>query len=168
MKLTVKLCLIISFLLPASLKAQDSIKLMCPLNEAVVVPPPKNVMQLDEPDLCIVLVSIPDTIVKAVTMGRVTNVVQSEEEQGKWEVVFFCRFKNKEYYFWYTGLSKPIVRKNDVLKSGQALGYIKPGEKIELLMYDFETPVDPLKYLDCKGVLKASDPIEQKSTAQIR
>jgi hypothetical protein len=168
MKLTVKLCLIISFLLPANLKAQDSIKLICPLNEATVVPPPKNVMQLDEPDLCIVLVSIPDTIVKAVTMGRVTNVVQSEEEEGKWEVVFFCRFKNKEYYFWYTGLSKPIVRKNDVLKAGQALGYIKTGEKIELLMYDFETPVDPLKYLDCKGVLKASEPVEQKQNAQIR
>ena len=168
MKLTVKLFLIISFLLPASLKAQDSIKLICPLNEATVVPPPKNLMQLDVPDLCIVLVSIPDTIVKAVTMGRVTNVVQSEEEEGKWEVVFFCRFKNKEYYFWYTGLSKPIVRKNDVLKAGQALGYIKTGEKIELLMYNFETPVDPLIYLDCKGVLKASDPVEQKLNAQIR
>ena len=155
MKRTVKLCLVVSLLLPASLLAQtDSIHLICPLNEAVVVPPPKNMIHLDEPDLCIVLVSIPDTIVKAVTTGRVTNVVPSEEEQGKWEVVFFCRFKNKEYYFWYTGLSKAIVHKNDVLKEGQALGYIKSGEKIELLMYDFETPVDPLKFLDCKGVLK--------------
>jgi len=157
MKRTVKLCLVVSFLFPVTLLAQDSIHLICPLNEATVVPPPKNVIHLDQPDLCIVLVSIPDTIVKAVTVGRVTNVVPSEEEEGKWEVVFYCRFKNKEYYFWYTGLSKAIVHKNDVLKEGQALGYIKSGEKIELLMYDFETPVDPLNYLNCKGVLKSSE-----------
>ena len=157
MKRTVKLCLVVSFLFPVTLLAQDSIRLICPLNEATVVPPPKNVIHLDQPDLCIVLVSIPDTIVKAVTVGRVTNVVPSEEEEGKWEVVFYCRFKNKEYYFWYTGLSKAIVHKNDVLKEGQPLGYIKSGEKIELLMYDFETPVDPLKYLDCKGVLKSGE-----------
>lgn len=155
MKRTVKLCLLVFFLHPIGLLGQDSIRLLCPLNDAVVVPPPKNVIHFDEPDLCIVLVSIPDTIVKAVYSGRVTNVVQSEEEEGKWEVVFFCRFKNKEYYFWYSGLSKLIVRKNDALKPGQALGYVKPGEKIELLMYDFETPVDPLNYLDCKGVLKS-------------
>ena len=155
MKRTVKVCLLAFLLLPAGLLAQnDSIKLICPLNEAIVVPPPKNLIHLDEPDLCIVLVSIPDTIVKAVYTGRVTNVVQSEEEVGKWEVVFFCRYKNKEYYFWYSGLTKALVHKNDVLKEGQPIGNVRSGEKIELLMYDFETPVDPIRYLDCKGVIK--------------
>jgi hypothetical protein len=132
----------------------DNIHLICPLNEAIVVLPPKNQIHYDEPDLCIVLVSIPDTAVKAVTSGRVTNVVQNEEENGKWEVVFFCKFKNKEYYFWYSGMTRVIVKRNDVLTEGQPIGYIKPGEKIELLMYDFETPIDPIKYLNCKSFIE--------------
>jgi hypothetical protein len=70
------------------------------------------------------------------------------------EVVMFCKYKDKEYYFWYTGLEKVIVRRNESLKEGQAIGFIKPAGKIELLMYDFETQVDPTKYLDCKNVLK--------------
>ena len=144
-------------LLPYNLMAQsDSIRLTCPLNEAVVVPPPKNAIKYDPPDLCIVLTSVPDTIVKACTNARVTNVVQSEEEDGKWEVVIFCKYKNKEYYFWYTGLEKVIVKKNEALKEGQTLGFIKPSGRIELLMYDFETPVDPTKFLvGCQKTLRA-------------
>ena len=134
--------------------AQDSIRLSCPLNDAVVVPPPKNQMQYDQPDLCIVLVSIPDTVVKAVTAGRITNVSPSPDDEGKWDVVMFRKYNNKEYYFWYVGLDKSVVKRLDNVKEGQALGYIKSGEKIEMLMYDFETPVDPLKHMNCQGVLK--------------
>lgn len=141
--------LVMFLLLPATLLAQkDSIWLKCPLEEAMVVPPPKNIMRFDEPDLCIVLVSVPDTTVKACITGRVTNVVQNDD--GKWDVVFYY----KDYYFWYSGLSKVIVRRNDNLKTGQSIGYIDPGGKLEFLMYNFETPMDPVKYLDCKKVLK--------------
>ena len=155
MKRLVKLCLLLCFFLPKSLLAQnDSIRLYCPLNEAVVVPPPKNVMHYDIPDLCIVLQSIPDTVVKACSAGTITNVTKSEDENGGWEVVIFTRYKNKEYYFWYSGLDKIVVRRNEAVKPGQALGIIKPGGKIELLMYDFETQVDPTRFLECKGVLK--------------
>jgi hypothetical protein len=141
--------LVIFFLLPATLQAQkDSIWLKCPLEEAIVVPPPKNIMRFDEPDLCIVLVSVPDTTVKACITGRVSNVVQNDD--GKWDVVFYYR----DYYFWYSGLSKAIVRRNDNVKTGQSLGYIEPGGKLEFLMYNFETPMDPVRYLDCKKVLK--------------
>ncbi len=141
--------LVMFLLLPATLLAQkDSIWLKCPLEEAMVVPPPKNIMRFDEPDLCIVLVSVPDTTVKACITGRVTNVVQNDD--GKWDVVFYY----KDYYFWYSGLSKAIVRRNDNLKTGQSIGYIDPGGKLEFLMYNFETPMDPVKYLDCKKVLK--------------
>ena len=137
--------------LPLYMQGQnDSIHLLCPLNEAKVVLPAKNLIHYDETDFCMMLVSISDTEVKAVTNGIVTNVVQSEEEDGKWEVVFTTKYKNKEYYFWYTGMTSIIVRRNNVIKEGQTIGYIKSGEKIELLMYDFETPVDPAKYLDCK------------------
>jgi hypothetical protein len=155
MKRLVKLVLLVALVLPCRLMAQkDGLRLVCPLDDAIVVPPPKNAIQFDPPDLCIVLASVPDTVVKACTGARVTNVVQNEDDGGKWEVVMFCKYKDKEYYFWYTGLEKVIVRRNESLKEGQAIGFIKPSGTIELLMYDFETQVDPTKYLDCKNVLK--------------
>lgn len=156
MKRLVKLAFIAIILIPYNLLAQnDSIRLVCPLNEAVLVPPPKNAIKFDPPDLCIVLASKPDTVVKSCTNARVTNVTQNEDDGGRWEVVIFCKYKDKEYYFWYTGLEKVVVRRNDALKEGQPIGFIKPGGKIELLMYDFETPVDPTKYLSCEKTLKA-------------
>lgn len=154
MKLLVKYCLLAAAAAaPAHLFAQkDSIKLLCPLNEAIVVPPPKNVIHYDESELCIVLQSIPDTIVKSVGTGRVTNTEFTEESKNG--VVLFVKVNGKDYYFWYTGLDKLLVKRNDVVKIGQPLGYVASGQKIELVMYEFETPVDPVKYLDCKGVLK--------------
>lgn len=156
MKRLVKLAYIAMVLIPCNLLAQsDSIRLVCPLNEAVLVPPPKNAIKFDPPDLCIVLASRPDTVVKSCTNARVTNVTQNEDDGGRWEVVIFCKYKDKEYYFWYTGLEKVVVRRNDALREGQPIGFIKPGGKIELLMYDFETPVDPTRFLSCEKTLKA-------------
>jgi hypothetical protein len=154
MKRLVKLALLSGLLFPCTIMAQNaSIRLTCPLNEAIVVPPAKNAIQYDPPDFCIVLTSLPDTIVKACTGSIVTNVVKNEEGD-KWEVVIFCKYKDKEYYFWYTGLEKVIVKRNERLKEGQTIGFIKPSGTIELLMYDFETPIDPTKYLECKNVLE--------------
>jgi hypothetical protein len=48
-----------------------------------------------------------------------------------------------------SGLSKPVVKKNQKIKMGEPIGYLHPGEKIELLLYDFETPLDPKKYMKC-------------------
>lgn len=147
------LVIIIFSLLPQQLPAQkDSIRLFCPLEEAVVVPPPKNAIQYDPPDLCIVLTSLPDSIVKSVANARVTNV--EIDEEGKYGVVIFSKINNKDYYFWYTGLNKTVVSKNTLIKAGQPIGIIAPGGKVEMLMYQFETQLDPSKYLDCKNVLK--------------
>lgn len=158
MQQLVRAAMFAAVMLPSALMAQtDSIRIICPLNEAVVVPPPKNVIRYDIEDLCIVLTSIPDSVVKACTNARVTNVVQNPDDNNKWEVVIFCKYRSKEYYFWYSGLEKAVVRRNDVLKQGQPIGYMKPGGKIEFLMYDFETQVDPTKYLDCQNVLKADN-----------
>ncbi len=143
-------CGVVFFIMTASdLSAQkDSIWLKCPLDDALVVPPPKNIMRYDEPDLCIVLVSIPDTTVKAVISGRVSNVIKNED--GKWDVVFY----HKDYYFWYSGLLHSMVKRGDNVMTGQPLGTIPMGGKLEFLMFNFETPMDPVKYLDCKNVLK--------------
>jgi hypothetical protein len=51
-------------------------------------------------------------------------------------------------------LNKTVVSKNTLIKAGQPIGIIDPGGKVEMLMYQFETQLDPSKYLDCKNVLK--------------
>ncbi len=146
---TVKACLFIvllcsSFAADAQIQA-DSIWLKCPLDEAMVVPPPKNTIHWDEPDLCIVIHSKPDTVAKACYAGRVSNVQLNDE--GKWDVVFYY----KDYYFWYSGLEKALVKKNENLKVGQPVGYIAKGGRLEMLLFKFETPLDPTKFLDCKS-----------------
>lgn len=149
----VKCCfLALLFGMSVSHAQPNKFPLLCPLEEASVVPPPRNAVKFDEPDLCIVLTSIPDTVVKALGSGRITNV-ENNEETG-YGLVLFARVDGKEYYFWYTGMNKLLVKRNDTVKPGQPVGYISPGSRIELTMYEFETPVDPLKYLDCKGVLR--------------
>jgi Peptidase family M23 len=150
MKLVVKVCVLILLItIPARTLAQnDSLKLLCPLNEATIVPPPQNQMKWDQEDLCIVLVSSPDTVVKAVGAGRITNIEYTEESGNG--IVLYCRVKNKEYYIWYTGMTKVLVKRNDVIKPGQAIGYLPAGERLEVTMYEFETPVDPLRHLNCR------------------
>lgn len=146
--------LVMLFSLPLAMLAQvdTTFRLQCPLLDATVVPPPKNAIQYDPPDLCIVLMSKPDTVVKSVIDARVTNT--EIDEDGKHGVVLFARIKGQDYYFWYTGMTRALVRRHDVVKAGQPVGNIAPGGRVEMLMYQFETPIDPTKYLDCKGVLK--------------
>ncbi len=148
----VKAFISLVLIIPIGLSAQqDSIRLICPLDEAIVVPPPKNVLKMEDPDYCISLTSVPDTVVKAVASGRITNVEFDDETKNG--VVIFARLNNKDYYFWYTGMNKLAVRKNELIKQGQPIGFISPGEKIEMTMYQFETPIDPTKYLNCKNVI---------------
>lgn len=145
----IKIYLLIAFLyLSLSLLAQksDTLKLSCPLNEAIETPVEKQPYSLGEEELKIVLRSLSDTTVKACTSGTITNVMRDED--GTWIVIF----NNKDYYFWYSGLSKTAVKKGQKIQNGDAIGYLKPGEKIELQAYDFETPIDPKKYLDCRKV----------------
>jgi hypothetical protein len=136
------------FCLPLSVLAQkkDTLKLSCPLYDAVEPPPEKQPYSLGIPDIKIILTSATDTTVKAVIAGTITNVMRDEE--GKWQIIFY----NKDYYFWYSGISRSAVRKGQKLQNGEAIGYIQPGQKIELKVYDFETPLDPKKYLDCGNV----------------
>jgi len=140
-----KYLLLFLLLLPAVLHAQkkDSLKLACLLDNAIVSAPEKPGINTGPVELKIVLSSATDTVVKACTDARVSNVERDEE--GKWEVVFF----QNNYWFWLSGLSKPVVKKNQKIKTGETIGYLQPGEKIELLLYDFETPLDPRKYMNC-------------------
>jgi hypothetical protein len=118
------------------------LRLSCPLNEAKEVFE-KQPYSLGK-ELKIILSSTSDTTVKAGVNGTVTNLQQDEDR--KWIIVF--NYKN--YYFWYGGISKPLVREDQKIKAGDPLGIIAPGGKLELHFFDFETPLDPKKYLDCK------------------
>lgn len=117
-------------------------RLICPLNEATEVFE-KQPYSLGK-ELKIILISPSDTTVKAGVMGTVTNLQQDEDR--KWIVVF--SFKN--YYFWYGGITKPLVKEDQKIKAGDPIGIIAPGGKLELHFFDFETPLDPKKVLDCK------------------
>ncbi len=137
--------LIVFFCLPFILTAQkkDTLNLLCPLNEAVEPAAEKQPYSLGVEELKIVLKSPSDTIVKACINGTVTNVMRDED--NTWMVMF----NHNDYYFLYSGISKTSVRKGQKVQSGEAIGYLKPGEKIEFQVYDFETALDPKKYLDC-------------------
>jgi hypothetical protein len=117
--------------------------LACPLNGGYQPAQPKQAYEYDKPPLNIILTSATDSVVRASIDGVVSKVQRGEEG---YEIVFY----HNDYWFWYSGISKTAVRANQKIKAGDALGYIEPGQQIELLIYDFETPIDPKKYLDCK------------------
>ena len=136
---------IIIFGLSFNLQAQkkDSLKLICPLNESVEPPAEKQPYSLGVTELKIVLTSPTDTTVKACVAGTITNVMRDDD--GTWIVMF----NSKDYYFLYSGITKTPARKGQRVQTGDAIGYLKPGAKLEFQLYDFETPLDPKKYLSC-------------------
>jgi hypothetical protein len=117
-------------------------RLVCPLTEATEVFE-KQPYSLGK-ELKIILSSPSDTTVKAGVAGTVTNVQMDEERK----YIVILEFKN--YYFWYGGITKPLVKEDQKIKAGDPLGIIAPGGKLELHFFDFETPLDPKKVLDCK------------------
>lgn len=144
--------LLLFFCTPLVLAAQrfkktvkkDSLTVLtCPLLAAIESEPEKPAYTLGTPEKKIVLSSAMDTLVKACISGKVTNVQQDDE--GKFEIIFY----HNDYWFWYSGISKATVRKGQELKEGDAIGILPAGQKIELLIYDFETQLDPKKYLNC-------------------
>ena len=84
-----------------------------------------------------------DTAVQAVHDGAVVLVARTEDT--KYDVVI----QYKTYYFWYAGVLDPKVRQKTKVKAGDVIGIYKPGDMLELLMYNAEEPVNPRKYLKC-------------------
>ncbi|MBK8953608.1 MAG: peptidoglycan DD-metalloendopeptidase family protein [Chitinophagaceae bacterium] len=123
---------------------KDSIRLQCPLNGASLVQQDTSGYHWDKHDQKIVLAS-KDTLVTACHDGKVSNIQMNEE--GRWEVVFFF----KDYYIWYSGLSRVYVKKNQSLKAGQPVGYLFPGHELELMVYKFEMQLDPRKLMECNA-----------------
>jgi hypothetical protein len=136
------IALLVMLSLPALSQKAITIKISCPLTDAKEVFE-KQPYSLGK-DLKVILSSATDTTVKAGIAVTVTNIQRDEDKT--WIIV--CEYKT--YYFWYSGITKPLVREDQKIKAGDALGIIAPNGKLELHVFDFETPVDPKKVLDCK------------------
>jgi len=117
--------------------------LVCPLNEAIEPPIEKKSYSLGGEELKVVLTSPSDTIVKASTTAVITNIMR--EEGGTWTVMF----NSADYYFLYSGITRTSVVKGQKVKTGEAIGSLKRGEKMILQIYDAETALDPRKYVNC-------------------
>ena len=142
----IKICLVVAicfYSFTVSGQKNDSLKLVCPLNDAVESRAEKKSYSLGAEEVMIVLTSTSDTIVKACTKGTVTNVMPNGD--GTWMVMF----NSPEYLFVYSGITKTSAGKGQRLQSGETIGFLKPGAKLEFRLSDSESPLDPKKYLSC-------------------
>ncbi|MBS1573784.1 MAG: hypothetical protein JST09_00655 [Bacteroidetes bacterium] len=125
-------------------KRIDTLNLLCPVPGAIPQSPSVEKGTGYKGDLKVSFKSINDTLFLAPVPGKIDLVTIGEG--GKYEMVM--HYYN--YNIWFTGISKSLVKKNDIPKKGQPIGIISPGDEVELLLFDDEEPVDPKKFLDCK------------------
>lgn len=122
----------------------DSLQLKCPLTSGtlrVIRASDKDYQKTSE--YGVMITSKIDTVVRAVHDGAVSIVERTED--NKYDVLIQYR----SYSFWYVGVLNPKVKKRAVVKAGDIVGTYKPGDLLELLMFNSEEPVNPRKYLKC-------------------
>jgi hypothetical protein len=116
--------------------------LICPFEKGMGLEPTEP-YRWDQPDMKIIMVSKTDTVVRSCMDAKVSLIQPAED--GSYELVIYY----KEYYFWYTGLGKVWVKKNQNIKAGEILGIYTPGHELEFRMFNNEEPMDPRRYLQC-------------------
>jgi len=141
-----RIALLFSFLIPVLfVQAQsDSLKLICPLVNGTS----KSIRASDKDyqkssEYGVILTSKIDTTVQAVHEAAVVIVTRTEDT--KYDVVL--QYRN--YYFWFAGVLAPKVKQGSKVKPGDIIGTYKPGDMLEMLMFQREEPVNPRKYLKC-------------------
>ncbi|MES1219063.1 MAG: hypothetical protein ABUT20_26385 [Bacteroidota bacterium] len=115
----------------------------CPMQNGIMKSPTQEGYGY-KGDLKMIIKSVTDTLLLSPVDGKIDLITLGEE--GKYEVVMH----HNDYDIWFIGVSKMLVKKNDVMKKGQPIGNIKPGDEIEFLLFNNEEPIDPKKLLDCK------------------
>jgi hypothetical protein len=144
MKMKIFIALPVSLFFSILVFAQkDSLILNCPMNDAIMRNQ-KGDYKFNAPDMLVVIVSKTDTAARACISGKVSSVVRNTE--GSYDVVMFY----KKYNIWYSGITKPLVIKGAMVKAGQPLGLVPPGNELEFLLYKEDTPVNPREFLLCK------------------
>src|SRR6185503_6490885 len=116
----------------------DSLQLKCPLTSGTL----KTIRASDKDyqktsEYGVMITSKIDTLVQAVHDGAVVIVEKSED--AKYDVLIQYR----SYSFWYVGVLDPKVRKKAKVKAGDIIGLYKPGDLLELMMFNSEEPVNP-------------------------
>jgi len=122
----------------------DSLQLNCPLTSGtlrIIRASDKDYQKTSE--YGVMITSKIDTVVRAVHDGAVTIVERTED--SKYDVLIQYR----SYSFWYVGVLDPKVKKRAKVKAGDIVGIYRPGDFLELLMFNSEEPVNPRKYLKC-------------------
>lgn len=134
---------------PATIFGQDNLKLACPFDKGTGREP-KEAFTWDPKDEKVIMISMNDTIARSCIEGTVSNVSQADE--GGYEIVIFY----KDYYFWYYGVSAPLVKKGERVTVRQPIASYTKGNELEFRMFKNEKPLDPRPFLECK-ILKATD-----------
>ena len=140
-----RLAFVVTFIAIASVVVgQDSLQLNCPLTSGTL----KTIRASDKDyqktsEYGVMITSKIDTIVRAVHDGSVSIVERAED--ARYDVLI----QYKSYSFWYVGVLDPQVKKRTKVKAGDIIGGYKPGDMLELLMFNSEEPVNPRKYLKC-------------------
>ena len=125
---------------------KDTLRLGCLLNDYAFVRKEKPAIDMGQEEPSLTISSSTDTLVRA-PVDLVISTVR-RIENGRYEVVAY----HQDYFLWITGIATTAVRKNQKIRKGDTLGMLPAGSPLELLLYDFETPVDPAPFLDCKPV----------------
>ena len=122
----------------------DTLQLKCPLTSGtlkIIRASDKDYQKTSE--YGVMITSKIDTVVRAVHDGAVSIVERTED--NKYDVLIQYR----SYSFWYVGVLAPKVTKRAKVRAGDIVGIYKPGDFLELLMFNSEEPVKPRKYLKC-------------------
>jgi hypothetical protein len=126
----------------------DELVLDCPLANGA----PKTIRASDRDyqftsEDGVVFVSKTDSIVLAIHTGLVLSVERADDKTYDMIVGF------KDYYFVYSGILSPTVKRFSKLKPGDIVGTYKPGALLELTVYLIDKPISPAmvrKYMKCK------------------
>jgi hypothetical protein len=149
MKKALQIFTFLFLLFPVFLKAQittsnvQKMTLHCPF-ENPFGREPKEAYTWDPPDQKVIMISNVDSIVHSCIKSKVVKAEPAED--GNYEIVI----NNGEHYFWYYGIIKPLVRRGDDVKPGQAIAVYKMGTELEFRMFLDEEMKDPRELLECK------------------
>jgi hypothetical protein len=135
------------FFIPSVLYSQNdkgaAMVLTCPFENGSGREP-KEAFTWNPPDQKVILISQVDSIVRSCIKATVVKVMKEEDDH--FEIVI----NTGDFYFWYYGVVKPLVKRGDVVAAGQTLGIYKFGTELEFRMFNFDEMVDPRELLECK------------------
>lgn len=132
-----------SLLFAANSFAQGSPKFACPLSDARFHVDSAAAKYAGSEEIKLIISSDSDSLVKASADGVISAV--QREPDGTWSIVY----NYEDFWFWLSGIQQPLVRMQQRVKKGQAIGKLAVGAQLEILLFDFETPADPMEFLPC-------------------